>query len=415
MYKTVETFKAWLHTTLQKNNAVQGEATIETLRYYRIFAVILLIVNVAYTIEFWFHFTGAESPAQVRWATAIGWTHFTMGLTSLVFILLLYRFFRRSERNQVVASILQILFCASCLLFAIALSVVDQLVATNTTLFAMISLLVAISSLMRPAITVLIFLLCYMAFFKALEITQPDTQLLNMARSHGLGAVLMSVVASIVVWRNYVASVLLRRELVGVNQALAKNQAELAHLATRDFLTGLYTRREFLRLAEIEMARAARGPTDTCLLMLDLDFFKQVNDRFGHPVGDEVLTQVAAILTNALRVSDLVGRMGGEEFIVLLPNTSRGDAIVVADNLRKKIKEHALHVNGVSIPVTVSIGVSGFDRDNLVSLDRLYAVADRALYAAKELGRDRVEYVDADASQEGGEDCLRFARKDVSG
>jgi diguanylate cyclase (GGDEF)-like protein len=168
-------------------------------------------------------------------------------------------------------------------------------------------------------------------------------------------------------------------------------------MATRDALTGLYNRREFMRLAELELARGARVAADTGVLMVDLDFFKKINDQYGHPAGDEVLKQVSALLKTGVRATDVVARMGGEEFIVLLPDTDRAGALAVAEKLRSAICQLPLQVLGEVIPVTASIGVSGVKQVQRASIDGLYAAADQALYVAKQSGRDRVEFLAFDA------------------
>jgi diguanylate cyclase (GGDEF)-like protein len=392
MQATVQIFLQWLRNAVRENGVVQGEATMETLRRFRLFAAIMVVVNVAYTAEFWFHVDQHETLVRANWANAIGWTHAMTGVVMVIFGLTLQRYVRR-HRSSAQAMVLQILFCASMLLFAIALSVIDQMVTPNTTNFATICLLIAMTSLMRPAITITLFLAAYFLFFKALAITQPDPNLLALARSHSVSAVLMSIVASAVVWRQFVTAVLLRREIVRSHQAVAEKKTELEYLATHDALTGLYNRREFMRLAEMELARAARFPADVCMLMVDLDFFKKINDHYGHPAGDAVLEQVAALLSAGVRSTDVVARMGGEEFIVLLPNTVAEGALAAAEKLRGAIREQQLKIQDLLVPVTASIGVSAITKAQWGTVEGLYTAADQALYLAKHGGRDRVEFM----------------------
>jgi diguanylate cyclase (GGDEF)-like protein len=392
MQLTLRTFSQRLRNMARENSVVQGEATMETLRRFRIFAAIMLVVNLAYTAEFWLHTNQHEAAVRAHWANAVGWAHCVCAVAMVVLGLLLHRCYVGSQRSSAHALGLQILFCASMLLFAIALSVIDQMVTPNTTNFATICLLVAMTSLMRPAITLVLFFFAYLLFFVALEITQPDPNLLALARSHSMSAVLMSIVASAVVWRQFVTAVLLRRELVRSHKSIADKQAELEYLATHDTLTGLYNRREFMRLAEMELARGARFPADVCMLMVDLDFFKKINDQYGHPAGDAVLQQVAVLLAAGVRSTDIVARMGGEEFIVLLPNTAIEGALAAAEKLRSAIRAQHLKVQSLLVPVTVSIGVSAITKAQRGTVDELYTAADLALYAAKHGGRDRVEY-----------------------
>jgi len=160
-----------------------------------------------------------------------------------------------------------------------------------------------------------------------------------------------------------------------------------------DPLTGVANRRGFLERGErlLMRARFARGPM--ALIMFDLDQFKRINDRYGHHVGDEVLTAFCKVATSHLRPSDLFGRIGGEEFASLLPDTGLEDAIWLADRTRAAIDAASHHVGGHSIHATVSVGVAFFN-DAAADLTGLLETADEALYRAKKAGRNRVETSD---------------------
>ncbi len=123
--------------------------------------------------------------------------------------------------------------------------------------------------------------------------------------------------------------------------------------------------------------------------MLDLDHFKTINDRHGHLTGDQVLLAVAAALRAEVRSADVLGRFGGEEFVILLPSTNRFDAVTIAERIRHRVGQLMVAVPDGEIGITVSIGVAAQPRDGQ-ALDPLLAAADRALYVAKEAGRDRV-------------------------
>ncbi|MEW5725792.1 MAG: diguanylate cyclase [Thermodesulfobacteriota bacterium] len=164
----------------------------------------------------------------------------------------------------------------------------------------------------------------------------------------------------------------------------------LAKLAVTDELTGLYNRRHFYNNLEAEFSRAARYNNPLSLLMIDLDHFKSVNDRFGHHCGDLALQTVAGFLTRNTRHSDLVARFGGEEFTVLLPETDGPTAWRVAENLRRKIEETQNQCQSEVFKITVSVGVASFS-EATESAERLLQAADEALYRAKRAGRNRVE------------------------
>jgi diguanylate cyclase (GGDEF)-like protein len=158
--------------------------------------------------------------------------------------------------------------------------------------------------------------------------------------------------------------------------------------AATDALTGLPNRRAIDDHLKRLLAQAGRSLTPMSAILLDLDHFKEINDTYGHERGDEVLAAVGAVLRTELRGGDFAGRNGGEEFIVMLPDTDRAGAMRVAEHLRAAM--HALSMPGVKRAVTASFGVAAFPEDALDG-ETLLRLADRALYAAKQSGRDRVE------------------------
>jgi diguanylate cyclase (GGDEF)-like protein len=164
---------------------------------------------------------------------------------------------------------------------------------------------------------------------------------------------------------------------------------ELERQAHTDFLTGVANRRYFMELAEAELNRALRYPEPFSLLMLDIDHFKLVNDSHGHKTGDRVLQRFAAILRETLREVDIVGRMGGEEFAAILPNTGMAEAWDAAERLRLAVAATEMQSDaGSSLQITISVGVATLFNEN--SIDTLMKRADDALYLAKNNGRNQV-------------------------
>jgi diguanylate cyclase (GGDEF)-like protein len=191
------------------------------------------------------------------------------------------------------------------------------------------------------------------------------------------------------------------REIDQTETALRESEQALRLQATTDSLTGLYNRRHFYKLAEMEVKKAVRYDRPLSMIMYDIDFFKRINDTYGHPVGDEVIKMVADSTVKELRVVDISARYGGEEFIVLLPETPGKNGIVVAERLRKTIEATTVLANEQAISVTASFGVSDFcargnEKSYETVLTEFIASADTALYTSKNSGRNQVTVFNKD-------------------
>jgi len=167
-------------------------------------------------------------------------------------------------------------------------------------------------------------------------------------------------------------------------------EEELTRQAHLDYLTGLSNRRHFMAQGEVELSRAIRYDTSLSALMLDIDFFKKVNDTYGHQAGDNVLQALSKVCQDTLRQVDIIGRIGGEEFAIILPETEAEEALDAAERLREAITKTEVTISaGLPIRFTVSIGVITLDDKN-INIDMLLNQADKALYEAKETGRNKV-------------------------
>jgi len=166
-------------------------------------------------------------------------------------------------------------------------------------------------------------------------------------------------------------------------------RADLAHLAMIDPLTAILNRRAFMLEYERELSRCKREKTALALAIFDLDHFKDVNDTYGHLVGDKVLRAVADTLRASLRGHDVLGRYGGEEFALLMPRTDRAAAMAGTERARLAVGERPIEAGRLSIPITVSAGVAAYGIDG-ADWESLLRSADAALYEAKESGRNRV-------------------------
>ena len=181
-----------------------------------------------------------------------------------------------------------------------------------------------------------------------------------------------------------------------VTMQSAKSYAQVLKYATLDALTGLNNRRQFEIRLKQEVSNASRHNKPLCCIMLDIDYFKKVNDTWGHSAGDCILKKVAKIITQELREYDIASRYGGEEFCILLPDTKINEASYVAQRLRSAVEKTDINISddkilGVdSLNVTISVGVSEFQKQNEKAPEKFYQNADIALYEAKKRGRNRV-------------------------
>ena len=182
--------------------------------------------------------------------------------------------------------------------------------------------------------------------------------------------------------------------MVGTSLSLALHNAaihqQMQELASRDGLTGLLNRRTLEEVLSRELKAGMRYRASACLILVDVDHFKQVNDLFGHVGGDRVLTGIATVMQEAVRDTDSVGRYGGEEFGIVLPHTDLARAVVLAERLRDQIEHHAFVVDGGSVRITVSVGIAQIPDKTIGTVPEWMAAADAALYEAKGCGRNGV-------------------------
>ena len=182
------------------------------------------------------------------------------------------------------------------------------------------------------------------------------------------------------------------------NLDLVVKNRRLSEVSSRDTLTGLYNRWFVMEKIDSELNRALRHGSPMSLLMLDVDYFKRINDTWGHSAGDQVLQGIGKLLRDCCRVYDVPGRYGGEEFCIVLPETKTGNTTTVAERIRHRLESTALPCGDTSIAVTASIGIAGMDAPgdgDALSPAGLIERADRALYMAKNRGRNRVEMWDS--------------------
>lgn len=190
---------------------------------------------------------------------------------------------------------------------------------------------------------------------------------------------------------DFLTKPVLPQSLVAAVKSRAQRSAKLSSYIVEDSLTKLLNHSYILTQLQLQLIRAERQPQTISVAMIDIDHFKEINDTYGHPVGDVTLKKIAGFLPGQIRHTDFIGRYGGEEFVIIFPNTSLQTAIKLCTRLLNKFASTPFEVNSHTFHITLSIGIA--DYPGYQTVDSLMAAADRALYKAKSNGRNRVEFL----------------------
>lgn len=388
-------FREWFQAVRSEHDRVTDAVLMVNMHRLRLMALVVSPLTLVLGVFYWLSTAGGDSQV-VAWSRAHAWADFTMAGVMALLGLGAHYVIRLGRAVPLAHGFIRLSIFWT-LGSTVATSTLDQLYSPGITAFLFGSILIGAVPLMRPRQALPLFLGAYVLLYYALALTQQDLALLHIGRVNGLAAAVLSFFVSVVLWRQSTANILLHMELTTINDALkssndalAAKQGELEMLAQHDGLTGLYNRRAFTLLAQEELARVRRYPGDTAILMADIDFFKKVNDVYGHPAGDEVLRHMANCLSRNVRGSDVVARIGGEEFMVLLPQTSVKEASLLAEKLRIQVQDSPAQVGDLHISITASFGLTGVAAGQTASVDEIYTAADNALYGAKHQGRNRV-------------------------
>lgn len=370
-----------------------ARALQDNLGRLRWLAIVVIALNLVHVLVF--QVSGASpNPVVQGWKSGIVLAHLGMaGVMGALLLALRSAARARPGIRRLLHRAVEIAGCLGGMGFAILLVAIDQVITPSITPYLVASVLAGSLLLLRPWFALLLSMASGGAFWWAMGVAQADPVLRLTNRVNGVTTASIGLLLSVIFWRKFVSHETLVTELKASRAELLRHQVELEHQARHDGLTGLQTRLEFRRRTEHELALAQRHGQETSLILIDLDLFKRINDTWGHPVGDAVLVAVARALCNGVRSTDLVARLGGEEFIILLPCTLVDAAVVLAERLREQVL--ALDCAPVDWPISASFGVASLPGGLIGSVseqhDLLYAAADSALYASKRLGRNRVE------------------------
>ena len=390
MHVVISILRRQLARWRQEHGAVAGRGHAANLDRLRALCPVVAVINGLHALVFLVQLLGGGlSGAAYKWTLSLCILHTLMGAAMLVGALVAHQL--RGEVHSFLAKWLPMAVAGLGMLFAAAIVSVDQWVTPNITPYLVGCILISVALYMRPGPSAWLYLFAYVGYFYAMGVAQDNPAQLLSNRLNGLTASIMGWALSVVLWRKFTIITLQQDLLTRANTELQAKQRDLERLTRLDGLTGLFNRNTFVELTAQEFDRAQRQGNDTAILLLDLDHFKLVNDTWGHPAGDAVLRNVANAMRAAVRSTDLVGRLGGEEFVVLLPGTSVVAARMLAEKLRVRLQNSPTPWENGAITCTASIGMAGTTAKEKRNFDSLYNEADKALYMAKMRGRNRVE------------------------
>jgi diguanylate cyclase (GGDEF)-like protein len=307
--------------------------------------------------------------------------HLILALTTLGYGLFFY-FTKDKDQHERLRTV-PYASMATVLIISATIGLFDQITTGFITLFTAHMLILGLLIFVRPYWHIPLFTLPFLIFLFGLFTFQEDSDVLLTHLING-GAVFIGVTLTAKVFYDHKVYGLMYR------MTLKSTKRKLARLSTLDPLTHLPNRRHFKSQVTYEVSISRRYNLNASFLLLDIDFFKQVNDTYGHEAGDRVLVELAGILKENVRDSDTVARFGGEEFMLLLSHTDIQGASILASRLRNIIEHHVFLEDSLNINITVSIGVTPLFHNLEHPFKETYLAVDRALYEAKEGGRNKV-------------------------
>jgi diguanylate cyclase (GGDEF)-like protein len=343
-------------------------------------SVVAVIVHIAHIIVFSLGQPGTT--LEQEWHTYIVTTHMimlaVMGVAGVIALLL-----RGRKKRGLPEFLLQYILVSLLLAEGVILTYFDQLVTPNITPYIIFCLVVGVAFLIRPRFSLLLYAASYAAFFFAVGLRPYMENVVLSNRTNGFAMASIGFAISFIMWKYNILSIRQRSHI-------QSQQKKLMDMANLDPLTGLYNRRKFDAIIKQEIAQSSLTGRESSLIMMDIDFFKEINDTHGHPAGDLILIQFSQLLKNNMRKNDSLCRLGGEEFIMLLPDTPEGEAAAAAEKIRRLIENQIFTTGDKPVHLTASFGIAQLDYNLDPRLISQYSKADHALYIAKQNGRNQV-------------------------
>jgi len=381
---------------LLENSTINKEFAISNLRRLCYLVLIAAPASLINVIKFLF-FIDVESKEEILWRTGIIIAHSSIVVTASIFGIISFYMLKKEKLNIFSAIIIKLIAIAFILIVGALIVMLDQLVTTSITPFLIACTVPALVFIIRPTVSIPIYLVAYIIYDFLLSLTQRNKVVLASNQVNGITITAIGICLSIILWKNNKNNLIQRKyiehqkkKLEELNAELEVKNKRLEYLAACDSMTGLLNRREFERIVNHELSRMRRYEYNSCIIIVDIDFFKKINDEYGHPAGDELIKQFSFILKNELREFDIIGRWGGEEFIILLPDVSIYNGRKVAERLRQVIENNEFIISDNVVKITASFGVAELSYNEPEAFKKSYDRADKALYIAKKSGRNCV-------------------------
>lgn len=326
-----------------------------------------------------------------QWRMGIILAHSVMLVVSVAAGVMAHRIREKKLENSYKGRVLAMSTALSYLIFGAAVCVIDQLVTATINPYLVSSVTVALVVIIPPHLSAILYSVTYLFFYLSLPLGQSSNDLLLSLQVNGISAAGIGFGVSLIIWRTNAINFFQKKFIEKQTLEMEEKNRQLERMAGTDVLTGLHNRMRFIEFLNREIKRIKRTREKSCLIILDLDHFKEVNDKHGHPGGDTALRLTADAIHAQLRESDILARFGGEEFTILLPGTSIKGGFNVAEKIRTAIERLSFPEPMKDLRITASFGLAVIHAEETDSFDTAYQEADKALYLAKNGGRNRIE------------------------
>ena len=375
---SLTTIKKKIITMFRNNSSILDECTLINIKRIYYLSLIIIPSRILHILLF-----VGSSPTSKAWARGIIFSHSVLLVFWIVVLFVTYRLKDKTQTNTFI-HFLQYIVVIVTMASGVVIVAIDQMITTNITPLLTVSIVIGAVFLIRPLISAIIYFSSYMAYYYLIALTITNQQVLLSNRVNGTTVVSIGFLISVMIWYYNYTNITQRKHI-------EMQQKQLERLAYYDPLTNLYNRHFFNKIIEKEFSYVQRYGHKSAIIILDIDDFENINDTYGHLVGDQVLKQLTKLIVGNVRESDTVSRFGGEEFIILAPKISLDGGVALAEKLRKLIAENEFVTGATTSYITASFGVSLLRATEKYGPENYFSLADKALYLAKKRGKNRVE------------------------